>query len=143
LKVASLLVIVEIDTSYKTQNRRPPQEKFSKKHIFSRVVKISGIKFEDQRLTSFSGLVLCQPVFQQLRLKERLKEDYIPVRRLDGNQFCSLAAILAHNLAREIQMVAGLQDRGTTEKRSPFLCFEELKTLRNLIVQRAGRLTAP
>ncbi len=47
--------------------------KFSKKEIFSRVFKIPEIKFEDQRLTSFAGLVLYQPVLQQLRLKERLK----------------------------------------------------------------------
>jgi len=40
-------------------------------------------------------------------------------------------------------MVARLQDRGTTEKRSPLWCFEELKTLRHLIIQRAGRLTTP
>ena len=76
-------------------------------------------------------------------LKSQAQMDYIPVRRLGGNQFYSLAAILAHNLTREIQMVARLQDRGTTEKRSPLWCFEELKTLRHLIIQRAGRLTTP
>ncbi len=76
-------------------------------------------------------------------LKSQSQMDYIPVRRLNGNQFYSLAAILAHNLTREIQMVARLQDRGTTEKRSALWSFDELKTLRYLIIQRAGRLTNP
>ena len=47
--------------------------KFSKKEIFSRLFKIPEIKFEEQRLTSFAGLVLYQPIFQQLKLKERLR----------------------------------------------------------------------
>ncbi len=76
-------------------------------------------------------------------LKSQSQMDYIPVRRLNGNQFYSLAAILAHNLTREIQMVARLRDRGTTEKRSALWSFDELKTLRHLIIQRAGRLTNP
>jgi hypothetical protein len=76
-------------------------------------------------------------------LKSQTQMDYIPVRRLGGNQFYSLAAILAHNLTREIQMVARLRDRGTTEKRSALWSFDELKTLRHLIIQRAGRLTNP
>jgi hypothetical protein len=76
-------------------------------------------------------------------LKSQSQMDYIPVRRLGGNQFYSMASILAHNLTREIQMVACLKVRGTTEKRSPLWFFEELKTLRHLIIQRAGRLTTP
>ena len=76
-------------------------------------------------------------------LKSQAQMDYIPVRRLGGNQFYNLAAILAHNLTREIQMVARLQDRGTTEKRSTLWAFEELRTLRHHIIQRAGRLTTP
>jgi hypothetical protein len=76
-------------------------------------------------------------------LKSQAQMDYIPVRRMGGNQFYSLASILAHNITREIQMVARLKVRGTTEKRSPLWFFEELKTLRHLIIQRAGRLTTP
>jgi hypothetical protein len=76
-------------------------------------------------------------------LKSQTQMDYIPVRRWGGNQLYTLAAIMAHNLTREIQMAARPKDRGTTEKRSPLWCFEELKTLRHLIIQRAGRLTTP
>src|SRR4030042_3208734 len=63
----------EICRSCKNHIRRPPQVKYSKSKILSRVFKIPEIKFEDQRLTSFAGLVLYQPLFQQLELKERFK----------------------------------------------------------------------
>jgi hypothetical protein len=54
------------------QSRRPPQVKYSKKQIYSRVRKIPEIRFEDQKLTSFSGLVIFQSLFYHLNLKERL-----------------------------------------------------------------------
>ena len=46
--------------------------KYSKNEIYSRVRKIPEIRFEDQRLTSFAGLVIFQSLFYELRLKERL-----------------------------------------------------------------------
>ncbi len=54
-----------------------------------------------------------------------------------------MAAIIAHNLNRELQMAVKPKDRGTTEKRSPLWKFEELSTLRQRLIQRAGRLTEP
>ena len=54
------------------QSRRPPQVKYSKNEIYSRVRKIPEIRFEDQRLTSFGGLVIFQSLFHDLHLKERL-----------------------------------------------------------------------
>lgn len=56
----------------KIQSWRPPQVKYSKNEIYSRVRKIPEIKFEDQRLTSFAGLVIFQFLFSNLHLKERL-----------------------------------------------------------------------
>jgi hypothetical protein len=56
----------------KIQSWRPPQVKYSKNEIYSRVRKIPEIKFEDQRLTSFAGLVIFQSLFYHLNLKERL-----------------------------------------------------------------------
>ena len=47
--------------------------KCSRKEIYSRVHKIPEIKFEDQRLTSFAGLIIFQPLFSQLAIKERLR----------------------------------------------------------------------
>ena len=46
--------------------------KYSKNEIYSRVRKIPEIRFEDQRLTSFAGLVIFQSLFSNLHLKERL-----------------------------------------------------------------------
>lgn len=61
--------------------------KFSRKEIISREHKIPEIKFEDQRLTSYSGLVIFQPLFSSLQIKEafwrcfqhlRISEDIVP-----------------------------------------------------------------
>jgi len=69
--------------------------------------------------------------------------DYIAVRRLSGNQLYLMAAILAHNLTRELQMKTEPKARGTSERRTPLWQFEELATLRHHILQRAGRFTWP
>ncbi len=76
-------------------------------------------------------------------LKSQAQMGYIPVRTLCGNQAYLLAAILAHDLTRELQMQQQPPQRTTTEKRSPLWIFEQLDTLRRKILQRAGRLTAP
>jgi len=69
--------------------------------------------------------------------------DYVPVRTLVGNQLYILAAILAHNLTRELQMAAAPPQRLTTEKRTPLWIFHGLTTIRRTLLQRAGRLTHP
>lgn len=76
-------------------------------------------------------------------LKSQCQMDYIPVRTLAGNQIYLLSAILAHNLARELQMIAEPPQRHTTEKRSPLWIFQELNTLRRQFIQRAGRFSWP
>ncbi len=47
--------------------------KSSRNEINSRVHKIPEIRFEDQKLTSFAGLVVIQWLVARLRLKERLR----------------------------------------------------------------------
>lgn len=76
-------------------------------------------------------------------LKSEGQMDYVPVRKLFGNQAYLLASILAHNLNRELQMQVRAPQRQTTEKRAPLWKFERLATLRRRLVQRAGRLTWP
>jgi len=76
-------------------------------------------------------------------LKSQTQMDYIPTRRQAGNQVFVLSAMLAHNLNREMQMMADTQQRHTTEKRAPLWRFEQLGTLRRKLIQRAGRLTKP
>jgi len=70
--------------------------------------------------------------------------DYVPCRRLVANQLYSCSAILAHNLAREFQMVT---DEPRTQRalpgRAAAFAFSTLGTLRHLLLRRAGALTRP
>jgi len=76
-------------------------------------------------------------------LKSQTQMGYIAVRHLHGNQIYMIAAILAHNLNRELQMATTPAARGTTVRRAPLWSFVELATLRHRLLQRAGRLTHP
>ena len=76
-------------------------------------------------------------------LKSQSQMDYIAVRGLLGNQLFMMAAVLSHNLNRELQMATRVPDRGTSEKRAPLWLFEELRSLRHRLIQRAGRFTNP
>jgi hypothetical protein len=76
-------------------------------------------------------------------MKSQSQMDYVAVRRLCGNQLYLMASVLAHNLARELQIITKPKSRGTTEKRSALWAFEELGTIRHHLLQRAGRLTEP
>lgn len=80
-------------------------------------------------------------VFAELKSQGQL--DYVPTKTLAGNQIFLLAAVLAHNLNRELQMTTQEPSRGTTPGRSPRWQFQQLETLRRKLVQRAGRFTQP
>lgn len=82
-----------------------------------------------------------ESIFAELKSQGQL--DYVPTRTLVGNQTYMLAALLAHNLARELQMVATPVVRRTTEQRSALWPFAQLKTLRGTLLLRAGRFTEP
>jgi len=69
--------------------------------------------------------------------------DVIPSKRLAGNQVFTLCAMMAHNLSREIQMLASPPLPRTLPKRPAAWTFERLDTMRHRIIQRAGRLTRP
>ena len=68
----------------------------------------------------------------------------VPSKRLAGNQLFTLCAMMAHNLSREVQMLAapGAVSRALP-KRPAAWAFEKLDTLRHRIIQRAGRFTRP
>jgi len=67
----------------------------------------------------------------------------IPSRRLAGNRLYTLCAMMAHNLSREVQMLASRPAKRSLPKRPAAWAFERLDTLRHRIIQRAGRLTRP
>jgi len=68
----------------------------------------------------------------------------VPSKRLTGKQLFTLCAMMAHNLSREVQMLAapGAVSRALP-KRPTAWAFEKLDTLRHRIIQRAGRFTRP
>ena len=88
-----------------------------------------------------NGRAAQESVFGELKSQSQM--DYIAVRGLLGNQLYMLAAVLSHNLNRELQMETRVPDRSTTEKRAPLWIFEELRSLRHRLIQRAGRFTNP
>jgi len=51
--------------------------------------------------------------------------------------------MLAHNLTRELQMIAHPPQRGTTAKCTALWAFEKLQTMRRNLIQRARRLLRP
>jgi hypothetical protein len=67
----------------------------------------------------------------------------IPSRRLAGNQVFTLCSMMAHNMSREIQMLAAPSAARALPKRPANWKFEKLDTLRHRIIQRAGRIIRP
>jgi hypothetical protein len=67
----------------------------------------------------------------------------ISCKRLIANQIFTLCAMMAHNLSREIQMIARPAEHRARPKRPAAWEFLRLDTIRHRIVQRAGRLTRP
>ena len=76
-------------------------------------------------------------------LKTHCHQDYVPVRRLHGNQTYLLAGLFAHNLIRELQMQTTAPLRRVTARRTALWAFEKIDTIRKTLIQRAGRLTRP
>ena len=69
--------------------------------------------------------------------------DHVPTKRLAGNRIYMLAAVLAHNLTRELQMASRPPQRGTSPKRAALGAFEQMRTVRRRLVRGPGRLVRP
>ena len=72
-------------------------------------------------------------------LKSQCGLGYAPCRKEAANRVFALAAVLAHNLGRELQMASSPPARRTNAKRSPLWAFAQLRTMRNDFLLRAGR----
>jgi hypothetical protein len=70
--------------------------RYSKTQITSRVHKIPVLRFEDQGLTSFAGLVIIQSLFAKLKLKSRLREcfTHMPGNSAFGHHMIVLGLIV-------------------------------------------------
>lgn len=75
--------------------------------------------------------------------KQHVALDLVATRRRASNQLFTLAGLLAHNLSRELQMVANPPERGTRRKRPARWDFLSLGTIRQRLLHRAGRLLRP
>ena len=70
--------------------------KSSKAKIEAKYHKIPELRFEDQKLTSFSGLLIFQVLFRQLHLKARLKNcfEHMKVSPIFGRHLVVLLMIV-------------------------------------------------
>jgi hypothetical protein len=80
-------------------------------------------------------------LFAELKSDNQL--DYVPTRTWVGNQIYLLSTLLAHNLSRELQMIARPVPQRASQKRPALWDFARLNTLRCRLIQRAGRLIRP
>jgi hypothetical protein len=133
---------------YRQRERRPRQGAlqldifYPVEHEFSFKAVITNKTESAAAVLGFhNGRGAQENVFGELKSMQQM--DYIPTRRLVGNQIYMMAAIFGHNLTRELQMIASEPGRGTTWKRTQRWIFEKLDTIRGRIIQRAGRLTSP
>ena len=76
--------------------RRPPQVKSSKAQIYTKFHKIPQIRFEDQQLTSFSGLLIFQLLFKRMDLKNKLKKcfSHMKVSPIFGHHFIVILLVV-------------------------------------------------
>jgi hypothetical protein len=86
----------QFSTNKLTEFRRPPQVKSSKAQILTKFHKIPEIQFEDQQLTSFSGIVIFQLLFKNLNLKNKLKKcfTHLKVSPIFGHHLILLLLIV-------------------------------------------------
>ncbi|MGH8589400.1 MAG: IS1380 family transposase, partial [Gammaproteobacteria bacterium] len=133
-----------IRTRVKQQHKEPIQLDLFVPHDYDYVFKVI---LTNKPLGARKALVFHNGRGSQEGIFAELKSDnalaYIPTRTWVGNQIYLLSVLLAHNLGRELQMIANPPSRATLEKRPAFWAFERLDTFRRRIIQRAGRLTRP
>ena len=64
---------MKLVTVQSNHNKRPLKMRVAKEDIYTRACSIPTVRFEDQELTSFGGIVVFQKLFAKLSLKERLR----------------------------------------------------------------------
>jgi len=135
---------VVICNEVKIQSKKPVQldlfEPFKTGCDFK--VIISNKSLSVPRLIDFhNGRGSQEGIFGELKSENALA--YVPTRTWTGNQIYMLAALLAHNVTRELQMRTQPPCRKTNSKRASLWAFMKINTIRRQLVQRAGRLIRP
>jgi len=101
------------------------------------------------RRDRFADAVVChegrgsqEGIFAELKSENALA--YVPTRTWLGNRAFMSAALMAHNLSRELTMVgANAERRASGAKRATLWVFPRIGTIRRELLQRAGRLIRP
>lgn len=128
----------------KVQNKAPVQlELFvPQQHGYDFKVIVTNKNVSFRKLLRYhNGRGSQENIFGELKTQHHM--DYIPVRRLFGNQLYLCATVMSHNLIRGLQIETRRPSRGLTEKRSPLWIFQESAMIRRHLIYRAGRLTKP
>jgi hypothetical protein len=128
----------------KKQNKKPIQLDLFRPYEYGYDFKviITNKKCSAKKVLRFhNGRGAQENIFSEL--KSQCQMDYIPVRKLTGNQLYIMSAVFSHNLFREMQMEGVKPNRNTTEKRTPLWIFKEAKTIQLFLFHRAGRITRP
>jgi hypothetical protein len=133
-----------IRTRVKQQHKDPVQLDLFVPHAYGyefKVILTNKPLGARKALAFHNGRGSQEGIFAELKSDNAL--GYVPTRTWVGNQIYLLSVLLAHNLGRELQMIANPPSRATLEKRPAFWAFERLDTFRRRIIQRAGRLIRP
>jgi len=128
----------------KVQNKQPVQLDLfvPYQYGFDFKVILTNKTLTAAKVTAFhNGRGSQENLFAELKSHNQLS--YVPTRTWCGNKIYLLSVLMAHNLTRELQMIAHVPFRSTQEKRPALWKFEQLDTLRKRIIQRAGRLIRP
>jgi len=133
-----------IRTEVRRQHKEPVQLDLFVPHEYGYDFKVilTNKRLTPRKVLQFhNGRGAQEGIFGELKTDNQM--DYVPTRTWVGNQIYLLSALFAHNLMRELQMVAHPPARPTLQKRPALWDFTRLDTLRRGLLQRAGRLLRP
>ena len=103
---------------------------------------ITNKKLTAAKITAFhNGRGSQENIFSELKSHNQL--GYVPARTWRANKIYLLSVLIAHNLTRELHIIAHPICRSTLEKRPALWKFVKLDTLRKRLIQRAGRIIRP
>ena len=135
---------IAVRQARKTQQKGPVQLDIftpSDYHWEYKVI-LTNKKIKVKKVVSYhNGRGSQESIFAELKSCNQM--DYVPTRTLAGNQIYLISAVMAHNLTKELQMINQDSDRKTQEKRPALWKFKKLSTIRQQIIQRAGRMIKP
>lgn len=130
--------------SCKTQDKEPLQLDMFVPHDFHfqfKAIVTNKSSSANHAIAYHEGRGSQEGLFAELKSQGALS--YIPCNTWNANKLYMLCNVMAHNLAKELQMKHHDRGRYTTSKRAALWKFSQIGTLRKRVIQRAGRLITP